>query len=100
MHRDKVTNVTGKSRSGRNQLDGFVESSGLLFFLQLGFFDAHVLEFAGFENLTALEAFDIFGVFVAGHDLYARMLALIHAGSLLGKLKGGIGVIRRADRTP
>jgi hypothetical protein len=37
--------------------------------------DAHVLEFAGLEDLAALEAFDEFSVFLAAHDLHAWMLA-------------------------
>jgi len=39
------------------------------------FFDAHVLEFACFENFAALKAFDELGIFVAADDLHARMLA-------------------------
>ncbi len=41
------------------------------------FLDGHVLELARFENLTAIKAFNEFGVFVARNDLNARMLALL-----------------------
>jgi hypothetical protein len=39
------------------------------------FFDAHVLEFARLEDFAALEALDELGVFIAAHDLHARVLA-------------------------
>ncbi len=38
-------------------------------------FDVHVFELAGLEDLAALFAFDEFAVFVAAHDLHARVLA-------------------------
>jgi hypothetical protein len=37
--------------------------------------DAHVLKFAGLEDLTALQTLDEFRFFVAAHDLHARVLA-------------------------
>jgi hypothetical protein len=37
--------------------------------------DTHVLEFAGLEDLTAFEALDELSVFLAAHDLHARVLA-------------------------
>src|SRR4029078_6622678 len=47
-------------------------------------FDDHVLELAGFEDLTAFLAFDELGVFLAGDNLHTRMLARCHVASLLG----------------
>ena len=38
------------------------------------FFDVHVLELAGFEDLAAFLAFDKFGVFVPADNLHARVL--------------------------
>ena len=60
-------------------------SSG--FVLQPGVFDHHVLKFAGFEDVAALQALDEFGIFLAGHNLHTRVLALIYA-SLLGGWRG------------
>jgi len=37
-------------------------------------FDANVFQFAGLEDLTALQAFHEFGVFVAAYNLHARVL--------------------------
>ena len=45
-------------------------------FLPIAFdvlFDAHVLEFAGLEDLAALQAFHKLSVFFAAHNLHARM---------------------------
>ena len=39
------------------------------------FLDAHVLEFARFEDFAALKAFHEFGVFVAAYNLHAWMFA-------------------------
>jgi hypothetical protein len=47
----------------------------LLGFALGAFFDTHVLEFAGLEDFTALEAFYELGVFLATHDLHTRVLA-------------------------
>ena len=55
--------------------------------LELGFFDPHVLEFTGLEDLPAFQAFNKFGIFVAGDDLNARVLALIHSAFLIGGLR-------------
>jgi hypothetical protein len=45
--------------------------------------DAHVLEFAVFEDFAAFQAFDKFSVFVPAHDLHARVLArLLLIGAL------------------
>jgi len=63
------------------------------FVVQLRFFDGHVLKFAGLEDFPALQAFNKFGIFVAGDDLYTRVLTLIHLASLLGNCNGGIEVI-------
>ena len=38
-------------------------------------FGVHILEFAGFEDFPAVLALDKFGIFVAAHDLNAKMLA-------------------------
>jgi len=37
------------------------------------FFDSHILKFAGFEHLAALQAFDVFRVFIARNHLHSRM---------------------------
>jgi hypothetical protein len=39
------------------------------------FFDIHVLEFAGLEDLAAFLTLDKLRILVASYDLYARMLA-------------------------
>lgn len=49
--------------------------SGFLSFFVDAFLNAHVFELAGFENFTALEALDEFGVLIAADNLNARMLA-------------------------
>jgi len=49
--------------------------SGFLSFFFHAFFNAHVFEFAGLENLAALEALDEFGFLIATDNLNARMLA-------------------------
>lgn len=59
--------------------------SGLI--VQLGLFDVHVFEFTGLEDVPTLQAFDEFRIFMAGDDLYARVLTLIHLTSLLGGLR-------------
>jgi hypothetical protein len=56
------------------------------FLVQFGLFDIHVFEFAGLEDLAALQAFHKFGVFFAGHNLHTRVLACLHVASLLGDL--------------
>ena len=55
-----------------------VTSARLLRFLGFAFdvlLDAHVPEFAGLENFAALQAFHKLSIFVAAHNLHARMLA-------------------------
>jgi hypothetical protein len=54
------------------------------FVLELGLFDVHVLKFTGLEDFRAFQAFDKFGVFIAGNDPHTRMLALAHVAPLLG----------------
>ena len=56
------------------------------FVRKFGLFDGHIFEFAGFEYFSAFEALNEFGVFFAGHDLHAWMLAFWHVTSLLGEL--------------
>jgi hypothetical protein len=64
-------------------VDGAGTCALQLFGFALGaFLDAHVLEFAGFENFTALETLHEFSVFVAAHDLHARMFAGLLGGVL------------------
>jgi hypothetical protein len=54
------------------------------------FFDVHVFELAGLEDLAALFAFDEFAVFVAAHDLHARVLAgLLDFYAWAGRLRLG-----------
>src|ERR1700686_3692607 len=57
----------------------------LRFLGKLRVLDDHVLEFAGFEDLTAFLAFNEFRVFFARNDLHARMLAWWQIGFLLGE---------------
>jgi hypothetical protein len=38
-------------------------------------FDVHVFEFAGFEDLAAILALDELGIFIAAHNLNAKMFA-------------------------
>jgi len=52
---------------------------GLRIRIQLGGFDIHVLEFAGFEDFATFFTFDEFGIFLARYDLYARVLARIRS---------------------
>ena len=71
-----------RAQAGRYQ----VRSPSLFFGLFL-FFDRHVFQFAGFENVPAFLAFHIFGFFVAGDDLYLGMLALLGTDFLLRRLR-------------
>jgi hypothetical protein len=64
------------------------------FIVQLGFLNIHVFEFTGFENLPALQAFDKFRIFIAGNDLYTRVLTLTHLSSLLGGCDGRLRFIK------
>lgn len=57
-------------------------------FAELGFFDVHVLEFAGIKDFATLQAFHEFCVFIAGNNLHTRVLTFLHAGALVGKLRG------------
>ncbi len=50
---------------------------------ELGFFDLHVFEFARLENLSALFALDVLGVFIARDNLHTRVLAWLR-GLFLG----------------
>src|SRR6266478_4243830 len=59
---------------------------GTGFVRKFGLFDGHIFEFARFEDFSAFEALNEFGVFFAGHDLHARMLTFWHVTSLLGEL--------------
>ena len=61
---------------------------------ELVFLDVHVLEFAGFKDLTAFEAFDKLRLLVAGDDLHTGMLAFVHCTSLFGDCAGEIEVIK------
>jgi hypothetical protein len=40
------------------------------------FFDCHVFQFAGLENVAAFLALHVFGLFVTRDDLHSRVLAL------------------------
>jgi len=51
---------------------------GLKFVFELGLLDVHVLEFAGFKDLPALQALNEFSIFVTRHDLHTGMSALRH----------------------
>ena len=50
------------------------------FRFELGLFDGHVFEFAGFKDVPTLHAFDVFRVFVARNDLHARVPARFQLG--------------------
>ncbi|MDT8069802.1 MAG: hypothetical protein ROO76_16695 [Terriglobia bacterium] len=52
----------------------------------LFFLDRHVLEFTGFKDLAAIEAFDEFGVFVARHNLDAWVPTLLIHGFARGSV--------------
>ena len=60
----------------------------LLFFQIFPLLDRHIFELARFEHLTAFLAFNVFGIFIAGNDLYLRMLAEFTGDFLLSWLRG------------
>jgi hypothetical protein len=62
-----------------------VGENGSRFLTKLRVFDDHVLEFAGFEDLTTFLAFNEFRVFFASDNLHTRVLARRHVASLLGE---------------
>ena len=57
-------------RSGKQAQASSATSFGLR-----GFFDLHVAELFGVEDLATLQALDKFGVFVPGNDTYPGVLA-------------------------
>ena len=77
-------------RHGFREFGYVMDESWSGFARQFGLFDIHILEFAGFEDVTTLQAFDKFGVLLASDDLHARMLTLIHSRSLHGDCDGGM----------
>jgi hypothetical protein len=50
-------------------------------FLQLAFFNLHVFELAGFEDVAAFQAFHEFGVIFAGDNFHPRVLTWGHLAS-------------------
>jgi hypothetical protein len=82
-----VTIVTEHFRGSRYILASATTLRTSRLILELGFLDVHVPEFAGLEDFTAFEAFNEFGIFIAGYDLYTRVLTLIHLTSLFGGLR-------------
>ena len=76
--RAKITFVTPR-RERKGLASGFVFHSGV--------FDHHVLELAGLEDISALQAFDEFCVFFAGDNLHTRVLTFVHGVALLGGLR-------------
>ena len=55
-------------------------------------FNRHVFELGSFKDFAAFLALDVFGVFFAGYDLNARVLAhTCHADSLWRSVRGKIG---------
>src|SRR5579859_757736 len=67
----------------RTRYDG--NSGGLFAGVALDLlFDRHVAEFAGFEDLAALQALDELSIFLAGDDLHAWMGAWLGAGGFAG----------------
>jgi len=73
--------------------------SGLAFLDAL--FDVHVTEFAGFEDVSALDALDEFGIFIATDDLHARVFAGLPGGRvwlrrrLQSHESGSVALIRK-----
>src|ERR1051326_2745209 len=74
----------GTLPSSPNHYSAKCNRQALGFIPELGFFDIHVLEFAGVEDVAALKALHKLGILVAGHDLHARMLAFHHVFLLGG----------------
>ncbi|MGO9721907.1 MAG: hypothetical protein ACLPOA_15320 [Methylocella sp.] len=60
----------------------------LLFFLVLPLLDRHILELARLEYLATFLAFNVFGIFISGDNLYLRMLAEFTADFLFSGLRG------------
>ncbi|MGA2992544.1 MAG: hypothetical protein ABSD88_18905, partial [Candidatus Korobacteraceae bacterium] len=68
--------LPGRAGGTPISLGGFVDRALL---------DRHVFEFAGFENLTAVKAFNEFAVFLTGDDLHTRVLTrLFHYSARRG----------------
>jgi len=65
---------------------------------QLGFFDGHVAEFAGIENVAAIHAHDKFSVFIARDDLHTGVLALGWRRFLGGEFRRRDGRHKPDDR--
>jgi hypothetical protein len=71
-------------------------NSKLLF--QLGFFNVHVFEFAGVEDLSAFETLDELAFFIAGDHSNTRVLTISHLAFSLGELAtAGLKVIKRGN---
>jgi hypothetical protein len=66
----EVTFVTGFPF---REFEELLSISGFAFLNVL--FDVHVAELAGFKHISALDALDEFGVFIAADDLHARVFA-------------------------
>ncbi|GEM_PF-6813698 len=47
----------------------------LFFFFGNFFFDGHVLKFGGVEDLSAIQAFDVFCILFARNDAYSGVFA-------------------------
>ena len=77
--------AAGDERSKGDRADP--AGTRLFFFRLFPFFDRHIFELARFEDVSALLAFDVFGIFIAGDDLNPRMFALFGTGSFLGGLR-------------
>ncbi|ABF39492.1 hypothetical protein Acid345_0487 [Candidatus Koribacter versatilis Ellin345] len=63
---------------------------GTLHFRRVAFFDVHIFELAGLEDLAALKALDEFGVLVTRDDRDARVAARLWHG-VVERLGGLVG---------
>src|SRR5215469_471467 len=80
--------------------DGWLIADSLGF-LQLGLFDIHVFELTRFEDLAAFDTLDEFGVFFAGYDRDAGMLACLHRNTHVGgSRRAGSHRFRNASTGP
>jgi hypothetical protein len=64
-----------------NEFNGRETKTRSVLFARL-LFDVHVFELAGFEDLAAILALDELSIFIAAHNLHAKMLARLRRGAL------------------
>jgi hypothetical protein len=64
------------------------QEAGLLgFVVGIPLLDGHVLELTGFEDFSAIKAFDELGIFVAGNNLDAWVPTLLVHGFARGRVE-------------